>query len=338
MRSALVLALVVAPNGSAAVSESLVDGWPSADAVGALAGQVVRFPSQNPFSLRDVGADAPAIEAVGHLFLPADASPAAPVPAVVLIHGAGGVLFRREPLYARQLAAMGIAALIVDAFGARADMARGFTERLIQITETMLIADVYAALRYLDGLPEVDGDRVALIGFSYGGMAATYAAHVQVAERFAPNGARFAGHVAFYAPCLAQFEDGRSTGAPVLFLIGDGDAIVDQARCAEVVAGLTAGGAEVETIVYEGAYHQWDGSFSGPRPIGRNLADCRLRVERSGVARDTRTFLPMTNPLARRIILALCVRDEGYLIGRDDDVRTRSNRDLGRFLRRIFHR
>ena len=119
-------------------------------------------------------------------------------------------------------------------FGARADMARGFTERLIQITETMLIADVYAALRYLDGLPEVDGDRVALIGFSYGGMAATYAAHAQVAERFAPNGARFAGHVAFYAPCVAQFDDGRSTGAPVLFLIGDGDAIVDQARCAEV--------------------------------------------------------------------------------------------------------
>jgi hypothetical protein len=75
---------------------------------------------------------------------------------VVLLHGAGGVLPAREHLYGRQLAAMGAAALVVDVFGARRDRAAGFTERLLEITETMALADAYAALRFLSQRPEVD--------------------------------------------------------------------------------------------------------------------------------------------------------------------------------------
>ncbi len=57
-----------------------------------------------------------------------------------------------------------------------------------------------------------------------------------------------------------------------------------------------------------------------------------------GRVRDTLTLLPMMGPLTRRVILAACVDSEGYLIGRDDRVRARSNRDVGRFLMRAFAR
>jgi hypothetical protein len=91
----------------------------------------------------------------------------------------------------------------------------------------------------------------------------------------------------------------------------------------------------VDVIAYPGAVHQWDGGQ--PRhPIGRLLNRCRLSVEEDGGVRDLRTGLPMSGPILRRAILALCVDDEPYMIGADDAVRARSNRDLGHFLDPIF--
>lgn len=347
MNRSLVYPLGLAPVALAALlwalpgraAPDLSRPWPTPAEVAGIAGEAVSFPSHSPFTLSDVGdggADGSSTTARGTLFMPEGASPQAPVPAVVLLHGASGVLAPRELTYARQFAAMGVAALVVDAFAVRRDRATRFVDRLIEITEAMLLADAFAALRALAGRPEVDASRVALIGFSYGGMAATYAAYAQVAEAYAPNGLRFAGHVAYYAPCIARFEDSRATGAPLLMLFGARDEIVDEARCAEVAGQLEAGGASVETIVYEDAYHQWDGVFAGPREIGRNLAPCRFVVEPDGTVREARWHLPMMGPWSRKILLGLCAAEDGYLIGRDDQIRARSNRDLGRFLMRVF--
>jgi len=90
-------------------------------------------------------------------------------------------------------------------------------------------------------------------------------------------------------------------------------------------------------VVYEGAYHQWDGRFAGPRMIGRNLAPCELNVNEKGVVRDTLTLLPMSGPFLRKVILGLCVESEGYLIGRDDAVRAKSNAAVGNFLMRALN-
>ena len=119
-------------------------------------------------------------------------------------------------------------------------------------------------------------------------------------------------------------------------LIGGDDKIVDQSRCAEIAADMRAGGSRVETIVYPGAVHQWDGAFA-PRLIGRNLAGCSLRVERDGTIRDMRTGLAMSGPFPRKIILGLCTLGAGpYPIGRDDRVRAQANADYGRFLAGVF--
>src|SRR3712207_9035694 len=47
--------------------------------------------------------------ALGALFMPRGASAAEKVPAVIMLHGAGGVLNARELTYGRQLSAMGVA-------------------------------------------------------------------------------------------------------------------------------------------------------------------------------------------------------------------------------------
>ena len=332
--------LLMAADAQAApnLEDRLMAAWPSPDSVARVEGKPIAFPSRSPFVLADIGQegyDAPTT-ALGTLFMPRGASAAEKVPAVIMLHGAGGVLNARELTYGRQLSAMGVAAIAVDSFGARRDRATAFLDRLVEITETMVLADAYSALRYLATRPEIDMSRVVLVGFSYGGMSTTYAIHEQVAKLLSPEGLRFAGHVAFYAPCIARFVNTQTTGAPMLRLYGAEDEITEPKRCAELEQDLREGGSEVETITYPGAYHQWDGGWGGPYLVGRRLGGCRFRVERDGTIRDANTLLPMTNSFTRKLVLGLCVGRDGYMVGRDDKVRAQSNRDFGRFLARVF--
>jgi dienelactone hydrolase len=336
--TACVAIVSVIPCVAAVSWARLEQPWPDPSVVQSAGGIAVSWPSKSPFVPQDIGAgvEATATTAVGRLYLPSGPHPARSVPAVVLLHGPGGVLSTRELTYGPQLAKMGVAALVVDVFGARRDRGTEFIERLLNITETMMVADAYSGLRFLAGRPEIDPHRVVLIGFSYGAMATTFAVYAQIADALAPPRLRFAGHVAFYGPCIARFSDSRTTGAPLLMLIGGSDEIVDQTRCEEVAADLRAGGSRVQTIVYAGAVHQWDGGFER-RPIGRNLSGCRLRIEQDGTVRDLRTGLIMTGPFRRKLILGLCTLFAGpYPIARDDRIRELSNADLGRFLSEIF--
>lgn len=336
-----IILLLLMTVGGEAMAWSPRDPWPAPAEVADISGQNVTFPSSSPFTPAGAGPQAEPTTAVGFLYLPRPGArqPTRPaprsVPAVVLLHGAGGVLPAREHTYGRQLAAMGAAALVVDVFGARRDRATGFTERLLEITETMALADAYAALRFLAQRPEVDPRRVVLIGFSYGAMASMYGVWTTAAERLAPGGERFAGHVAFYGPCIARFEEVRTTGAPVLMLYGEGDELIVPERCAEFAAELRRGGSRTEVVSYPGALHQWDGG-QPRRTVGRLLGGCRLRVGSDGSVRDELTRLPMSGPILRRLILAACVEDRPYLIGADEGVRARSNRELGRFLDSVF--
>lgn len=325
--------LVAVPAGAAELA-ALTRPWPEGEALAGVVERRVSWPSSSPFTPWDAAmGHAEPTEATGMLFLPAHA--ASPLPAVVLLHGSGGVLEPRELTYGRQFAAMGIVALAVDSFAARRDRAAGFVDRLIHITESMLIADAYAALRWLAAAGHADPARVALVGFSYGAMAAMGALNGGIAAIFAPGGERFRAHAAFYGPCIASFADERTTGAPLLILYGTADELIDPDRCAAMAAGFRRGGSEVEVIAYEGAAHQWDGGW-GPVRIGSLLNGCRLQVEADGTVRDLRSGLLMAGTLSRRLILALCVQRTPYLINADPAVRQRSNADLGRFLARAF--
>src|SRR5437870_11293347 len=182
---ATLLAALAVPALAAAVSWSrLGEPWPDPASLADIPGIAVTWPSTSPFAPEDIGA-APSTTALGRLSLPPGVHPPRSVPAVVLLHGSGGILGSRELTYAPQLARMGVAALVVDSFGARRDRGIEFLERVLNITETMMLADAYAALRFLAARPEIDPQRVVLTGFSYGAMATMYALYAQVAEKLA---------------------------------------------------------------------------------------------------------------------------------------------------------
>ncbi len=329
------LLLRAAPADAAA---HIVSPWPDAGSA-AVREEEVTLRSSDPFAPSDLGR-APARAVTAQFYRPAQAGPDRSTPAVVFLHGSGGLSSERGDRYARELAGMGVASLVVDTYDSRRDLGETYLERVLHITETMFVADAYAGLAYLAGRPEIDARHVVLTGFSYGGMATTYAIYAQIADRVAPrypDGERlhFAGHVAFYAPCIARFRDSRTTGAPLLMLYGQADELIVPARCAEVANDLRAGGSAVSIISYPGAVHQWDGGMSR-RLIGRHLGDCSLSVNRAGLITDDRTGLPMTGPFLRKLILGLCTTSQPYPIGRDEAVRRQSNRDFGAFLARVF--
>jgi dienelactone hydrolase len=330
-----VLSLVAGLQATAAAR--IPDPWPQASPGG---GESLEIDSYSPFMPSAIGRDAPPAKARLTWYAPRGATAGAKSPAIILLHGAGGVSYARENTYAAQLASMGIGALVVDVFGARRDLATSFVDRIIEITETMALADAYAALGWLKARPEIDASRVALWGFSYGAMSSVFAANAAIADRLARlyglGSTRFAAHIGFYGPCITEFDEPKTTGAPILLAWGSGDELIDAGRCEALARQLRSGGSQVRTTVFEGAAHQWDGGWTGSRRIGRQLNECRFRIDRDLDVRSGLLGIGMSDPTTRKIMLALCVGSEGYVISADEKVRARSNALVGEFLNRIF--
>src|SRR5215510_2257521 len=117
-------------------------------------------------------------------------------PAVIVVHGIGGYRDNNEGYVAAELRKAGFATLTYDSFAAR-----GTAGAALQGSPGYLlpgVADAFAALRFLSGEPRIDADRVAIMGFSYGGEVAHLTAFETVRSALNSGSGRFAAHVAFY--------------------------------------------------------------------------------------------------------------------------------------------
>lgn len=330
----LVLSSATVKGARAEAWSHLTKPWPNGSVLEQRRGVSIRFPSSSPFAPDDLDDPAKAT-GVGTLYLPPGKRARASTPVVILLHGSAGVREAREHTYGRQFSTMGIAAIVVDVFAARNGRQQGFVGRLINITETMMLADSFAALRWAGkNHPSIDTKRSFVMGFSYGGMAAMYALDRRVTRKLG-KGLQFAGHISFYGPCIARFQKPATTRAPILMMYGTADELIDPKRCQTYLDDMKKGGSPGKLIAIKGAPHQWDGGWSKFR-IGRQLHGCRLQVEPDGTARDLNTGMAMSGPTARMMILGLCSGGPPYLIGRDDRARRISNRQVGTFIRRIL--
>lgn len=295
----------------------------------------ITFPSMNPCTLAEAGTAAsrcPRIMTSGRLFLPLDAGRGAPRPAVVVLEGLGGIIPERELRYAAMLAHDGYVTLAVDTFGPRGAVSISHPMRALRVTEASMLADAYGALRYLAGLPIVDRDRIAVMGFSYGAMVSVFAAYRQVQEIYAPDGLRFAAHAAYYGCTVARFTDPVTTGAPVRLFVGGLDQNVCVERTHTIAGDLRRGGSDVHVHLYPDAYHQWDARDLTPRFTHWSLRRYAFVVEPDNRVWDTRTRLTMRGPMSRAAMLLANMDPSGYHMLRDERVLVRSDAALLDFL------
>jgi dienelactone hydrolase len=227
----------------------------------------------------------------GALSLPAAA--ARPVPAVILMHGCGGVSGAHRA-WARLIRDWGWAALVLDSFGAR-----GIRSVCVAggLTSEQRVEDAFAALATLAAHPAIDASRVALIGFSHGGGTVLVAAAPAVARRYAtPGGPRFRALVAFYPRCEWRYP-GLPLAAPLRIHIGALDDWTPAPPCETLAAALQGRGADARITVYADSHHGFDsprqgglvrlgnvglnrhGATVGPNPAAREASRANVRRE-----------------------------------------------------------
>lgn len=257
------------------------------------------------------------------------------VPAVIILHGSSGVN-RGERVWARRMNAQGYASFVVDSFTGRG--IRNTENDQAQLSMTADIADAYAALRLLATDPRIDKQRIAVMGFSRGGVAALYSSLEPFHLAATDGNLRFAAHVAFYPSCGISYDSAHVDGAPVLMLVGGKDNYTPAAPCIAYADKLRSKGAQVTLKEYPDAYH----GFDRPTPLRTMPLATSARECHGSYDLDTRKFTMMRNgqTLTGSFAVAESKRclTRGVTLGGDAQAQTQSPGEVAAFLKAVFER
>ena len=236
----------------------------------------------------------------------AAAAGASPRPAVLALHGCGGLgshagRLGPDPLrYVQILNAAGIGVLFTESFVPRGESSIcSQKSHLRRITEEDRRLDVYGALNWLARQPGVDAARLAVVGWSHGGQTVLASADASSALVRAA-GVQPAALVAFYPGCSKALNNAHyALSAPTLIMSGALDNWTLAAYCRELGERLAqqAAGPALRYIEYPGSYHGFD-SHLPPRElsgIGSTRSGRAMRggnaLAREASARDMLAFL-----------------------------------------------
>lgn len=258
-------------------------------------------------------------------------------PAVIVVHTISGYRDDNEGYVAAELRKSGFATLTYDSFAARGTT--GFAMSGSPGYLTAGVADAYAALQRLASEPKIGADRIAIVGFSFGGEVAHLTAFELLRSALNPGQARFAAHVAFYPAGNfgAIAERGGYTGSPVLMLLGGKDDNLPVAKIESYLAYARIAGnpTPIETVIYPGAYHAWTAPSSiRPRFNPELVSTKKCPPILLGPNRPMFLIDGQEKPFDPNAFAACVAGGAGYSTGFDAAVRAQSMADAVRFLRR----
>lgn len=209
----------------------LIVGW----GVPALAQQPVHVPVQG-------------IQLTAQLYRPAAGGK---LPAVAIFHGCGGVGVNNTRM-AGLLRDWGYVALVVDSFSARHMTDVCGRHWPTQSDAEARVHDIDASLVWLARQPFVDPERLAFMGYSYGGGVALLRA-------FSASAPKAAAAVLVYPDCGLgeRLRPAPVPPQPTMFAMGELDDWTPVSQCQALLQGATAPD-KVETHVYPGAHHSFD--------------------------------------------------------------------------------
>ena len=253
------------------------------------------------------------------------------LPAVVLVHGSGGIGFN-SGMWADELNKAGLATFVVDSF-----TGRGITQTITdqsQLSSYAMMNDAFAALAVLARHPRIDPGKIAVMGFSKGAVPSIYASMNRFQSAYAPDGAGFAAYIGFYTPCnVALIGDEKVGTRPIRLYHGLADDWVPVGPCRDYVARLKKAGADISLVEYPGAYHAFDnqmipGTMQLPQALtGRK---CRFEEKQPGVIINNDTGQPATANDS-------CI-ERGATIAYNAEATAAARKDVVEFLTNLFHR
>ncbi len=252
------------------------------------------------------------------------------LPAVVIVHGSGGVGFNYG-MWAQEMNKAGFAVFVLDSF-----TGRGIASTIAdqeQLSSYTMMNDAYAALGMLAKHPRVDPAKIAVMGFSKGAIPALYASMRRFQNAYAPEGANFAAYIGFYTPCnIAMIGDEEMSAKPIRLYHGVADDWVPVAPCRDYVARLKKAGADVTLTEYPGAYHAFDNQTipgTVQIPQAQTWRKCRLEEKSQGVIINSDTGQPASYN-------DTCI-ERGVTVAYNAEATDAARKDVVEFLNKLFN-
>jgi dienelactone hydrolase len=176
-----------------------------------------------------------------------------PFAAMLVLHDCGGVSAHHRS-WAARLVSWGYVAAIVDSFGPRhvRSLCHGFGNPV----PNLRAQDAYNAANYLRTLPDIQADRIGVVGNSHGGDTALQAAQANQLKKN-PDARAFQAVVAYYPGCNPN-PPWSAAATDVLILIGKDDDWTLAANCEKQVIGKKDFPHPPRIKVYPGAVHGFD--------------------------------------------------------------------------------
>jgi dienelactone hydrolase len=281
--------------------------------------------SDEQFLLGDKNGKATTI--AGELRLPQGAS--GRLPAVVLLHGSGGVGPGPE-FWAKEFNEMGIASYVLDSLTGRGIVSTSANQALLG--RLNMILDAYRAFDMLASHARIDPARIAVMGFSRGGQSTLYAAMTRFQDMWDPR-AKFAAYIPLYASCSMTFiGDTDVSPVPIRQFHGQADDYVTVAPCRPYFERLRAAGRDAKLTEYPDAHHAYDNPLGPKTPTvargSQSTKECVLKEEPRGVIVNAQTGQPFTYKDA-------CVKLDPH-IGYNEAAATATRKEVKALLRTVF--
>jgi dienelactone hydrolase len=194
----------------------------------------------------DIEYDSSGGRRTGYLALPT----AQDAPGVLVLHGGGGIGPHAKQR-ADMLAGMGYVAFVPDLFGHPVDGVEAAKALTAELTDNWadLRARCNAGLHVLRAQPQVDPDRIAAIGFCFGGQAAL---------ELGRSGADLRAIVGFHSQLrTCRPEDSANIKASVLLCLGDQDCFVSREEREEFIENMTETGVDCQLLLFSGVGHSF---------------------------------------------------------------------------------
>lgn len=227
------------------------------------------------------------------------------MPAFIFMHGSGGMLLRHQS-YLELARELGFVTLQIDSFGPR--NVSSTVGNQTNVTAAMMATDALRALKYLAEQPNVDPEKIVIMGSSKGAIAALFSTWNPIRQKIVGN-FDFAGYMLLYPLCV-DIEDGNVTEKPVRVFIGNKDNWTPAQPCIEQVERMKALGRDWSITLYQDAYHGFDAPIEGIRsmPHAYSMAECAIALRSDGYEYETGSGFLLTKAERSRAFRACATK------------------------------
>jgi len=251
------------------------------------------------------------------------------LPAVVIVHGSGGI-GSSHGMWTDDLNKAGFAVFLIDSFTGRGITSTSADQG--QLSSYAMMNDAYTALGLLAKHPRVDPAKIAVMGFSKGAIPSLYASMKRFQDSYAPEGASFAGYIGFYTPCnVTLIGDEAVRAKPIPLYHGAADDWVPAQPCRDYTARLKKAGADVTLVEYPAASHAFDYQTLPATlqvPNAQTWRKCRLEEKPQGTIINSDTGMPTGFDDA-------CI-ERGVTVGYHAEATAAARKDVVEFLQKLF--